>query len=71
MAQIRWPTILVLLPLLLLMVAACGDDDGEANSTTPAEVPTIPVKTQVETLRVQLALDWYPNANHVGLFVAE
>jgi len=24
-----------------------------------------------ETLRVKLALDWYPNSNHIGLFIAQ
>ena len=48
----KWSISLVLLPLLLLLAAACGDDDPDVVS-------------------VQLALDWYPNANHAGLFIAQ
>ena len=48
----RWSIFLVLLPLLLVLAAACGDDDPNVVS-------------------VQLALDWYPNANHAGLYLAQ
>ena len=49
----------LLLPALfaLVMIAACGDDDP-----TPTQ--------QVQIDKIQLALDWYPNANHAGLYVA-
>lgn len=32
---------------------------------------TIACGSAKETVRVKLALDWYPNANHAGLFVAQ
>ena len=50
----------VVLMALLIAAAACG---GAATSTAvPAPV--------AEKVKVKLALDWYPNANHAGLFVA-
>ena len=53
---------LLMLPLLLIMAAGCGGDPTPT-SPGPTATPT-PVK-------VRLALDWYPNANHAGLYIAQ
>ena len=42
--------LLVAVPVLLFIAAACGGDDKD---------------------KVRLALDWYPNANHAGLYIAQ
>lgn len=55
------PWLLGLLPLLLVVAIACGAD------ATSAPAPASPQAK----LKVKLALDWYPNANHAGLFVAQ
>jgi putative hydroxymethylpyrimidine transport system substrate-binding protein len=49
--------LLLLIPLLLFMLGACGGSEGGGLSG--------------EKVKVRLALDWYPNANHAGLFVAK
>lgn len=46
----------VLAAMLIAVAIACGGSGGEA---TP------------ETITVKLALDWFPNANHLGLFIAQ
>ena len=50
-----------LLSLLLIASVACGSEATPAPVSSPA----------LETVKVKLALDWYPNANHAGLFVAQ
>ena len=44
--------LLVAVPVLLFIAAACGGDDKDKD-------------------KVRLALDWYPNANHAGLYIAQ
>jgi putative hydroxymethylpyrimidine transport system substrate-binding protein len=53
--------LLGLLALLLVAAIACGSEATSAPA--PASPPA--------KLKVRLALDWYPNANHAGLFVAK
>ena len=57
---------LALLPLWLITGAACGGD------SKPSASPAASTSTDrpLEKVKVKLALDWYPNANHAGLFVA-
>ena len=57
---------LVLLAILpvLLAAAACGEDEP-TRAATPAPTST------PEPVSIRLALDWYPNANHAGLYMAE
>ena len=59
----------VLLPLLIIVVVACGED---ATATpTSEQQSTSGVTTPAEQVKVRLALDWYPNANHAGLYMAQ
>jgi ABC-type nitrate/sulfonate/bicarbonate transport system substrate-binding protein len=62
---------IALLSLLSLVLAACGDP-----TQTPIVVKTAPAGTTTSASGVQgtqkltLALDWVPNTNHTGIFVA-
>ena len=60
MAKRHFWVILTLLLALIGAAAACG---GE---TTPTSTPA----GTLEPVSVRLALDWFPNANHTGLYVA-
>ena len=53
-----------LLFVFSLLAAACGSDA----TAVPAAVPTEPPK---ELTKVSIALDWFPWANHSGLFIAQ
>jgi ABC-type nitrate/sulfonate/bicarbonate transport system substrate-binding protein len=55
------PTRSALFLVLTLLLAACGGGGGAAAPAGPAPAPT--------TIRV--SLDWTPNTNHTGLFVAQ
>ena len=62
--------------LSLATVTCTGSEATPASTPTPTPTatptPTVPA-TQLqeeELTRVTLALDWFPNANHAGLFVA-
>ena len=49
------------LSLVLLLAISCGVDVDFSISSDD----------EPETASVKLALDWYPNANHLGLFIAQ
>ena len=51
-----------LLLAVMFVALACG------TSATPTTAPGS--TSSLEKINVKLALDWYPNANHAGLFVA-
>lgn len=51
----------VALPIAL---AACGDDDSTSNDSSAAS-------KSAETQEVSLQLDWTPNTNHTGFYVAD
>ncbi len=60
--------------LVGLLVAACGAGATRApgSTTAPSAVPSgSPGPATVEPARVRFALDWTPNTNHTGLYVAE
>ena len=65
-----WLLLPVLLPVLLIVAVACGGE--ETPTPTPTSVPqATPTSTPTpEVVKVKLALDWYPNANHAGLYMA-
>lgn len=50
-----------LIAAMMVLSAACGSDGPE---------PT-PVEPTPEPVSVKLAMDWYPNSNHTGLFIAK
>jgi len=49
-----------------LALVGCGDDDDEAASADPSEG-----SSPGQPVTVSLALDWVPNTNHTGFFVAD
>jgi ABC-type nitrate/sulfonate/bicarbonate transport system substrate-binding protein len=48
--------VLVLALVVVLAAAACGDDDDDSADESPT---------------IRLALDWTPNTNHTGIYVAQ
>ena len=44
--------------VVVLIIGGCGEDTSQS-STEPTQV------------KIKLALDWYPNANHIGLYIAQ
>lgn len=52
----------ITLTLTATAAAACGDDDDDTDADTGASVPTSDVT---------LVLDWTPNTNHGGIYLAE
>lgn len=55
----------VLAVVVLVVVAACG---GSSSSTSTAGEPmTVPA----QPAEVKVALDWTPNTNHIGIYVAQ
>ena len=66
-----WILLPVVLSALLLVAVACGSDPTPTPTPTSApEATPTPTPEAVETVKVKLALDWYPNANHAGLYMA-
>ena len=59
----RWLTVVLVLSLTI-MLAACGANE-EHDDTTSDEQPG------EELYPVQVVLDWTPNTNHTGLYVAD
>ena len=56
-----------LMTALFVVAAACGSEDP---GPTPEPEPAA-VDTTSEPVSVKLAMDWYPNSNHTGLFIAK
>lgn len=63
----RWLSLGATTTLLALALAACGDDDDDGGTTTPSADGT----PTGETTKVTLMLDWTPNTNHLGIYVAQ
>ena len=66
--------------LLTLVVAACGAGSGSASpsasTASPSAAPSaseaaVSPTAPAEPARVRLALDWTPNTNHTGFYVAQ
>jgi ABC-type nitrate/sulfonate/bicarbonate transport system substrate-binding protein len=70
---------LIALAVAASLVVACSSDQGGGNTqlpSTPGPVTPSPAPTPVATAApiaqvVRLALDWTPNTDHTGFFVAE
>ena len=61
---------LALLTATALVLAACGGDDDTTGDTTGATVAA-PADAAPTTRPVTLVLDWTPNTNHGGIYLAE
>ena len=59
----RYTIIAALTLAAALLAAACGEAEPTA-TTAPTATP------EPEVVSVSLALDWYPNSNHAGFYVA-
>lgn len=60
--------------LAMLVLAGCGGNAASTPSTaTPGTVtpPTASSAEPVQPVKVRLALDWTPNTNHTGFYVAQ
>jgi len=75
--RIRWVSILLVLALVGLLVAACGSDDETPTSTSAsaaspeATAEASRAASPTATDKVSIALDWYPWSNHTGLYMAQ
>ncbi|MBP9629128.1 MAG: ABC transporter substrate-binding protein [Leptotrichiaceae bacterium] len=55
----------LLLGLLLIFVLSCGNNEGGANKSKTGE------NKGASSKKISIVLDWTPNTNHTGLFVAK
>ena len=55
----------LLLGLLLIFVLSCGNNEGGANKPKTGE------NKGASSKKISIVLDWTPNTNHTGLFVAK
>ncbi|WP_217589512.1 ABC transporter substrate-binding protein [Lentibacillus saliphilus] len=60
---------LVLLAVVLLMLTACGQDAN--NEKNDDQTGNDDNATKAETTDISVVLDWTPNTNHTGLYVAK
>jgi ABC-type nitrate/sulfonate/bicarbonate transport system substrate-binding protein len=58
---------------ILVMCAACGGGPSPLPSVSPSPSPSLSpsASASAEPATVRLALDWTPNTNHTGFFVAQ
>jgi ABC-type nitrate/sulfonate/bicarbonate transport system substrate-binding protein len=60
---------------MLVLAGACGGGPSPVPSVSPSALPAPSVSPSAsaspEPATVRLALDWTPNTNHIGFFVAE
>lgn len=56
--------LLALLLIVVLLVAGCGSNDDETTGSTTEE-------SDKELTPVKFSLDWTPNTNHTGIYVAK
>ena len=81
MSRVKRPTILAALAVSAVLASACS---GQRASATPAATPSATSPTTAPatavgpsatpkpaTATVRLALDWTPNTNHIGFYVAQ
>lgn len=61
-----WRAVLAVLIAVVtaLALTGCGSDDSSGSADTTASTPAV-------TETVTVALDWVPNTNHTGIFVAQ
>ena len=66
----------VLVSIAILMFAGCGpSSSAPPSSATPTSVPSAPAPSTAASAAllgtVRFALDWTPNTNHTGIYVAQ
>ena len=55
----------MLLAVLMVITIACSSSDSDSLMAAPAAEAT-----PAELVKISLAMDWFPNSNHVGIFEA-
>jgi ABC-type nitrate/sulfonate/bicarbonate transport system substrate-binding protein len=56
---------------VLVLVGGCGGGPSPAPSASQTPLPSVSSSASPEPATVRLALDWTPNTNHTGFFVAQ
>lgn len=56
--------------IMVLALAACSSDSGDGNTTEAAESNSSDSVSD-DLVEITFALDWTPNTNHTGLYVAQ
>ena len=56
-----------LMVAVVVAVAACGGSDSSSSTVASGEPMTVPA----QPAEVKVALDWTPNTNHIGIYVAQ
>ena len=57
----------VVVVLVVAALAACGGSGSSSGTSTAGEPMTVPA----QPAEVKVALDWTPNTNHIGVYVAQ
>lgn len=70
MKQTKW-TLLMLCGFLIAALTACGQSDGKANKAAGNEAASSGKEPSKSMQDVKIVLDWSPNTNHTGLYVAK
>jgi len=65
-----WKTALAALFAAALFMAGCGGKGGAAEGGAPAPSASSPASSAEALTEVKVVLDWTPNTNHTGLYVA-
>ena len=65
----KWIAILMILVLSITMLAACGNKDSEKTADDKGSHSA--ANEDTELTKIIVALDWTPNTNHTGLYVAQ
>jgi len=65
-----WKTALAALIAATLFMAGCGGKGGAAEGGAPATSASSPASSAGALTEVKVVLDWTPNTNHTGLYVA-
>ena len=64
----KWRILSLVVVGIMALSAACG---GEKEVIKETVVTTEPSPAAIPVTKIKLAMDWYPNANHAGIFVAQ
>jgi len=68
----RWVvSVMLVVCMLALMMVGCSSKDQAANTPAPATTPSQEKPANDKLTPVKVVLDWTPNTNHTGLYVAK